>query len=1577
MTGGQVNVSFGSYPDPLDGFVAPWRSVLPHLRAAVPLAVPQRAVPRGRLRGRAPLVRRLTSAVTRRAQGERDVPGVWLLSGMAGCGKTSIALETAHQLMPALTHVWWVSAVDDDVLSSALHAVAFACGARVEDFVGVHPADVLWRSLGRLTDPWLLVLDNVDDPALLAPPRAGTAAGTGWLRPPPNQLGTVLITSRESRSERWGAWVNHVGVGLLSRKDSGTVLRDLAGQAGTRQEAEELAEDLGRLPLALALAGSHLRQLLDDPFPAAPEPATFDAFRQTVGARIADLAADPYPALGSDERSGRTIRSMWELSLDQLHRQGSDLARPLLRLLCSFGAAPLPYLELIDRDLLAASGLFTNPSQPRIQAALSGLAGLRLISIERSAEPDGPGPQRTITIHPLVRAASRTHPDAAAQAPAMAGLVAALLNRATGPLREADPAHWPLWRALAPHCSAAHVLINEYETAYEAEGGDAADGRAGGEEGTGWAPQLGERATAPALRAGLYYSSVGQFGNAVAELRGVEDMRARLLGRQHTDTFAARLRLAGALRANGELTAAETLYRELIETGERCLPPGHRFLPSARSGRARTLRELGMDDAAEEELRLSLALRLQDPQAEELGILRVRRELAMLALRRGLPDEAVTQLRDIRHRMQEHCGPGDWNTLTTGISLFRALRDAGQAAEAEGIAEEVVRDALTTLEPDHFLVLLARHERARLFRDRESDAGSLTRAKEEFTEILESCLSRLGPDHPDTIAARHELATVWHLLGRLDLAAEHFSEALETGRGRLGEDHPDVVTCARNLARVRAQQTARSGPAALTRATERAAPEEPAAPAPPHASVTSRADGPDGPEDTGAPGEAAMSLLHETAPTARFFEETLTAGPGPGRAGRARALQRFVRSDECRTTGGDDGDASYSEGFEEPWSPAPEATTGARSGGSHSWSYRPRTTRDSGPELFADPLDALDLEPEVVRTVALGQDSRTLTRRLRTQQWTVRVLALGEILRQAEASADGHAATPLDVPRARRLLVLAHRTDAEAVAEVLLHPAVGRWLSHTLRALSPVEDGPPASPPPPATGVHQLPCVTAAAALRAGLRFGIPLPLTDGRVVLPSLGAADLKEGGAETAYLDARDDGAVITSGGATVRLPSPGVAGSPGWLPALRVRTSPTDGNFDFLLDDLDPYAATPGRPASAWLRDGQITRWQTMTRSAGALLTRADPGLAEGLAAALTSVTPRPQRPSGQVVALSSSDAFGGVVMSEPAEAVDLAVGLVHEFRHMKLNAVLDALDLYTEADDESDQALYYAPWRDDPRPLPGYVHGVYAYFGVVDLWNRLTEHPNPALRRRARFEFAHWRTQTLDAYALLCTSPRLTAAGCEFTALMAECADGWARHIPDPDDVALLARDAVIAHRTGWRLHYLHPSAEHVAELAEAWLSGAGGPPRRQVDTAFRDRTAPDLAEYRAALGRVAASPHPSAWRTLHPVDQARLSGENGRARRLAEAQVTMAATRPGPWIGLGLALSRPDPESGIDDGVRTAAGRSITHRPEVVRAVYRYITGATGTAPDAVLLAAWIGAPDSTGDVPPLPLTGMR
>ncbi|MER6529923.1 ATP-binding protein [Streptomyces sp. NPDC001508] len=141
---------------------------------SMPLAVPQRRVAPERLRGREELVAELTGALRRRAEGDPGMSDVWLLSGMGGCGKTTVALETVHRLAGSSIQVWWVSGADGEGLSGALRAVAFAAGATAADFAGAHPADVLWKQLNALTSPWLLVLDNVDDPAALAavPPRA-------------------------------------------------------------------------------------------------------------------------------------------------------------------------------------------------------------------------------------------------------------------------------------------------------------------------------------------------------------------------------------------------------------------------------------------------------------------------------------------------------------------------------------------------------------------------------------------------------------------------------------------------------------------------------------------------------------------------------------------------------------------------------------------------------------------------------------------------------------------------------------------------------------------------------------------------------------------------------------------------------------------------------------------------------------------------------------------------------------------------------------------------------------------------------------------------------------------------------------------------------------------------------------------------------------------------------------------------------------------------------------------------------------------------------------------------------------
>ncbi|WP_189842186.1 aKG-HExxH-type peptide beta-hydroxylase [Streptomyces umbrinus] len=1539
----------------------PWPSqTAPPLSAvSMPLAVPQRRVAPDRLRGREELVAGLTDAVTRRAGGDSEVQGVWLLSGMGGCGKTTVALETAHRLTGSLAQVWWVSGADGEGLSGVLRAVAFAAGARAADFDGLHPADVLWKQLDALTTPWLLVLDNVDDPAVLAAVPARTAEGIGWLRKPARAWGTVLITSRESRAERWGHWVHMVDVGLLSREDGAKMLSDLAPRAGAAAQARELAERLGGLPLALDLAGSYLARALDDPLPSPSTPVTFAAYSRSLDVRLADMASDPDTDLGPAERSRRAIMSTWELSLDLLHRQGTDLARPLLRLLSAFGPAPIPYQELLDADLLAESEFFSDPTRPQLREALKGLAGLKLITIEMTcdaADASAGDPLRWITIHPMVRAASRAHADFAAQAPPMLRLVTALLHRVTSPLEAGNPAHWPVWRAIAPHGAAARLLLSACEHGVD-DGTDA---------------DLVAAATEPAVGTAEYHIYVGLYGEAIAELEPTCEVRARLLGDEHPATIAARLQLARALRDNGDLAESDQLFRYLADVGERSLPDAHPYLQSARTGRARTLRQLGQYEAAEAELRAALTLRLRDPQANPQGILRIRHDLARLAHKRGRLEEAVSELRDVRRLILALAGESDLDALATGVSLARALREAGHAEEAEGVAEDVVREHLNVLSPNHPQVLIARQERARIIRDHESDPAFLERARDEFTDVWRINERQFGPDHPDTIATRHELATVWHLLGRPDLAAEHFRAALEAGRRRLGEHHPNVAICARNLALVfdeLAQRAASPPSTGNTRDNpDDAEPWQGATPMGNPWQVQSQ-------PPSAAPDLTGLSLEEALSP------ERHRDGFSPA---TARLLARFIRPRRT-STGSDPGDGDYSSAAGVPetrYSPPNPGTPSSRS-------YRPSSVPRFEVTGLRRRSELVFPSPDAIRALATGKEDPTLIERLRAHHRGIRALALGELLHQADAVPASRADVPPMVSQVRDLLLRAELADPEAVTTVLLHPTVGRWMSRALRAFESLPDGPSAPYGPPSADLPHLHAVAAAAAVRAGLTFTLPVPLRGGFAFLPTLGAADLRAAGATTAHVVATNGSTVVRSANTEVRLPSPAKRTRHGWIPAYRVHKPVGPGHFNLLLDDLDPYRETDGPVAGSRLDPREVNRWQQLTRDAGNLLARADPRQAEAMAAALTTLTPRPATPGGVMNSVSSTDAFGGIVLSTPTDHVELAVTLVHEFRHMKLNAVLDVMDLYGDEGQEPETESYYAPWRDDPRPLSGFFHGVFAFFGVVDFWRRLTHEATGDALRRAQFQLVHWRMQTWDAYTALRSSPRLTQAGREFAAMMGDSAKTWTDHPLPPDDVTTLATEAVLAHRSRWRLHHLHPQSAAVAELAEAWSSGAPHPPEQHVASALRpDSAVPSLHNYTALLCRAATDqshlPRSSTapgvpgpyQEVVDPADVARLQGEVDSARRLSADQVTRWPQRHEPWIRLGLALRRPSAVESLGSPSTAVAAQSLTHRPEVVRAVHARVAAVTGTPPEPVALAGWIGVPDGSADLPGMPTTDV-
>lgn len=355
------------------------------------------------------------------------------------------------------------------------------------------------------------------------------------------------------------------------------------------------------------------------------------------------------------------------------------------------------------------------------------------------------------------------------------------------------------------------------------------------------------------------------------------------------------------------------------------------------------------------------------------------------------------------------------------------------------------------------------------------------------------------------------------------------------------------------------------------------------------------------------------------------------------------------------------------------------------------------------------------------------------------------------------------------------LLAKAVRENRVGAGTVVRYPSVGAWARRTVLAWT------DSGPTMPGAEPGQLRAVAAAAAIRAGVRAEIEVPVTNGFVMLPSLGAALVP--GRSTVV---RNDSGGTTIG--QVEMPRNPCHDAPGWLGLRRVKVGP----LDVLIDDLDPFRMPDVQDLAVRL---DIESWEAVIRAAWTVLEHHHSGAAAEIAAAVSVIVPRSEPPAG-VISTSSPETFGTIGMSLPPDPITCAVTFAHEIQHLKLGALLDLVTL-TQPDDGR---RYYAPWRDDPRPLGGLFQGAYAYFGVSAFWRR--QRRVPESQPQADIEFARWRAATAEALETLRTSGRLTRAGLDFVTAMAHTLRLW-QDEPVSVQAVTLARRAAGEHLARWQ------------------------------------------------------------------------------------------------------------------------------------------------------------------------------
>jgi tetratricopeptide (TPR) repeat protein len=680
------------------------------------------------------------------------------VSGLAGVGKTELALQLAYQLAGTDRYpggIFW--------LDAATPALTATWGGSIADQLGVPtgPTDERARlALGMIErhGQALVILDNVVE-------------WTPAERPAPLPRGPnvhLLVTTQQWNLGGPNAF-QHLELAFLSPAAARTLLTTLSGR--DEPDFDALVAYLGGHTLAIDLAGAYL----------ATYPATTAATYLSRLQAGADLTANDTPQVAYARTVEQALSAIWE-RLDGPTRRAWRVAGVF---------APAE----ATLDLLTACGVDED--------AQRALRQHHLIATTATSW----------TMHRLVRAygerAGTDDERTAAQRQFVEAAVALAkgIDLDTGfrlyrdNLPQLDHAIDLAGTALAMAPDAHSWLLDRVGTGAQSAGD------------LPRAKELLERALASALQnLGEDHPSVAtRRSNLALVLKDLGDLlRAKELleralasaiqhlGEDHPSVATGRSNLALVLKDLGDLPGAKALLERALARDLHNLGENHPSVARSRANLALVLKDLGDLPRAKELLERALASALQNLGEDHPRVARSRNDLATVLqdlgdLRRAkdLLERALTS--DLRA-----LGDGHPSVARSRANLALVLKDLGDLPRAKDLLERALASDLQNLGEDHPDVAACRSHLAGVLQG----LGDLPRAKDLLERALASDLQNLGEDHPSVATRRSNLAGVLQDLGDLPRAKELLERALASDLQNLGEDHPSVATRRSNLATV-------------------------------------------------------------------------------------------------------------------------------------------------------------------------------------------------------------------------------------------------------------------------------------------------------------------------------------------------------------------------------------------------------------------------------------------------------------------------------------------------------------------------------------------------------------------------------------------------------------------------------------------------------------------------------------------------------------------------------------------------------------------------------------------------------
>jgi HEXXH motif-containing protein len=581
------------------------------------------------------------------------------------------------------------------------------------------------------------------------------------------------------------------------------------------------------------------------------------------------------------------------------------------------------------------------------------------------------------------------------------------------------------------------------------------------------------------------------------------------------------------------------------------------------------------------------------------------------------------------------------------------------------------------------------------------------------------------------------------------------------------------------------------------------------------------------------------------------------------------------------------------------------------------------------------------LTGEAFAAIANGDGDPGVVRHLREVQHSKHLMLLHAIVQGAN---DAPQSSEVAAFRAAyRLLATVQATEPDVVGWLLGLPHIGGWAHDCLVRL---DQGLPPD-------FSYLASAAATAAVRAGVRFELDVPVRDCQVLFPGLGSFYIA---GQDQWIRLRGDGRWLSIGARTpVRYtslaPDDGsLEPIEGWRGVPVIRAVADGHAWDVLLDGTDRNLDRFTLPMTTTLTPTEVSDWRRCVQSAWRLLVQHHGWVAAAVAEGVSVIVPLSLRGDADHDSGTTPAAFGAVATSWSNDPVIMAETLVHEFQHTKLSGLLDIVTLIGPCEER-----VYAPWRQDPRPAVGLLQGLYAHLGIARFWSvqrDVESEPDDILRAQVMYE--RWRRTIELTASTLERTGCLTPAGDQFVARLRE--QGSRLDVePVPGAAREIATDAALEHWLTWQLRHT-TTAPDASDLAAAYQRGEAFRDQAPPGVVIRERTRTIDSTVRSRLLNMRYL-EPRRYRQVRATGAPGLSDADvlllsGRASEAAQAYrqriADTADEQPDAWIGLALASQRTAAAS-----LRRAF---TTHLPLMVDLDARL--RARGDRRDPLDLAAW-------------------